>query len=35
MGETPRDETTLASKLAAMTVTVQTIMNSDAVVWER
>ena len=34
-GDSKRDEGLLASEVAAMTVTVQTIMNMDAVVWER
>jgi hypothetical protein len=34
-GEHRRDDTLRASEVAAMTVTVQTIMNMDAVVWKR
>lgn len=34
-GDSARDETLRASEVAAMTVTVQTIMNMDAVVWKR
>jgi hypothetical protein len=35
VGDKPRKEGLRASEVAAMTVTVQTIMNSDAVVWKR
>lgn len=35
VGEMPRKDGLRASEVAAMTVTVQTIMNSDAVVWKR
>jgi hypothetical protein len=34
-GEHPREWTLRASEIAAMAVTVQTIMNMDAVVWKR
>jgi hypothetical protein len=34
-GDSKRDERFRASELAAMTVTVQTVMNMDAVVWKR
>ncbi len=34
-GDRPREEALRASEVAAMTVTVQTIMNMDAVVWKR
>jgi hypothetical protein len=35
LGDSKRDERFRASELAAMTVTVQTVMNMDAVVWKR
>jgi hypothetical protein len=34
-GESPREWNLRASEVAAMTVTVQTVMNMDAVVWKR
>ena len=35
VGDSPRREGLRASEVAAMTVTVQTVMNMDAVVWKR
>jgi len=35
MGDSKPDPSLRPSELAAMTVTVQTILNSDAVVWKR